>query len=165
MGWLEGKVAIVTGGASGLGRAIVERFVAEGARVAIFDRARDRSEALAAELGAAAIPIIGDGTVMADNQRAVDETVKRFGQLECLVGNAGIWDFSTSLVDLPPDRIGEAFDELFGVNVKGYLLGAKRRIASWQRRMVASSIPSRTRAFIRAAAVRCTPLPSMQSWG
>ncbi len=125
MGWLEGKVALVTGGASGLGRAIVERFVAEGARVAILDRSRERSEELAKSLGPNVAATIGDVTILADNQRAVSDTVKRFGQLDCFVGNAGIWDFNMSLVDLPDDRIGEAFDELFGVNVKGYLLGAK----------------------------------------
>lgn len=125
MGWLEGKVALVTGGASGLGRAIVERFVEEGAKVAILDRARERSEALASQLGSNAAAIVGDVTVLADNRRAVDETVKRFGKLDCLVGNAGIWDFNMSVADLPDDRIGPAFDELFGVNVKGYLLGAK----------------------------------------
>ncbi len=125
MGWLEGKVALVTGGASGLGRAIVERFVEEGARVAILDRSRERSEALASQLGANGAATIGDVTVLADNQRAVAETVNRFGRLDCFVGNAGIWDFSVSLADLPEDRLSQAFDELFGVNVKGYLLGAK----------------------------------------
>ncbi len=125
MGWLEGKVALVTGGASGLGRAIVERFVEEGARVAFLDRARDRGEALASELGSKVAAIVGDVTVLADNQRAVAETVQKFGRLDCFVGNAGIWDFSVSLADLPEARVGEAFDELFGVNVKGYLLGAK----------------------------------------
>jgi NAD(P)-dependent dehydrogenase (short-subunit alcohol dehydrogenase family) len=125
MGWLEGKVALVTGGASGLGRAIVERFLEEGARVAILDRSRERSEDLAKRLGSNVAATIGDVTVLADNQRAVADTVKRFGRLDCFVGNAGIWDFNMSLVDLPDDRIGEAFDELFGVNVKGYLLGAK----------------------------------------
>ncbi len=69
--------------------------------------------------------MVGDVTVLADNQRAVAETIRRFGRLDCFVGNAGIWDFNMSLVDLPEDRISQAFDELFAVNVKGYLLGAK----------------------------------------
>jgi cis-2,3-dihydrobiphenyl-2,3-diol dehydrogenase len=125
MGWLENRVALVTGGASGLGRAIVERFVEEGARVAILDRARERSEEMAKQLGNWGAAIVGDVTVLADNQRAVAETIAKFGRLDCFVGNAGIWDFSVPLADLPEDRIGAAFDELFGVNVKGYLLGAK----------------------------------------
>ena len=72
-------------------------------------------------------PIIREDE-LADPQIAatsIRRTVKRFGALDCLVGNAGIWDFNASIVDLPEDRIGAAFDELFGVNVKGYLLGAK----------------------------------------
>src|SRR6202046_721507 len=125
MGWLENKVALVTGGASGLGRAIVESFVEEGANAAILDRARERSEELAQRLGERVAAIVGDVTVLEDHQRAVAETVQRFGRLDCFVGNAGIWDFSISLAAIPDDRIGDAFDELFGVNVKGYLLGAK----------------------------------------
>jgi cis-2,3-dihydrobiphenyl-2,3-diol dehydrogenase len=125
MGWLENKVALVTGGASGLGRAIVERFLDEGANVAILDRARERSAELAKQFGDRVEAVAGDVTVLADNHRAVAETIRRFGRLDCLVGNAGIWDFNMSLVDLPEDRIGQAFDELFAVNVKGYLLGAK----------------------------------------
>jgi len=123
MGWLENKSVLVTGGASGLGRAIVERFLQEGARVAILDRSRERSEQLASQLGI--VSTIGDVTSLADNQRAVADAVAKYGKLDCLVGNAGIWDFNMSLVDLPDDRIGAAFDELFGVNVKGYLLSAK----------------------------------------
>jgi len=123
MGWMDGKVALITGGASGLGRAIVERFLSEGARVAILDRSRERSEQLASQLGIAAI--VGDVTNLADNRRAVTDTVAKFGRLDCFVGNAGIWDFNMPLAELPDNRIGEAFDELFGVNVKGYLLGAK----------------------------------------
>ncbi|HXW84410.1 MAG TPA: 3-(cis-5,6-dihydroxycyclohexa-1,3-dien-1-yl)propanoate dehydrogenase [Candidatus Binataceae bacterium] len=125
MGWLENKVALVTGGASGLGRAIVERFIDEGARVAVLDRARERSTELAKRFPDRVEPVIGDVTVLADNYRAVAETLRRFGRLDCFVGNAGIWDFNMALADLPEDRIGNAFDELFGVNVKGYLLGAK----------------------------------------
>jgi NAD(P)-dependent dehydrogenase (short-subunit alcohol dehydrogenase family) len=125
MGWLENKVALVTGGASGLGRAIVERFIDEGANVGVLDRARERSAELARQFADRVETVVGDVTVLADNQRAVAETVRRFGRLDCFVGNAGIWDFSMPLVDLPEDNIGGAFDELFGVNVKGYLLGAK----------------------------------------
>jgi cis-2,3-dihydrobiphenyl-2,3-diol dehydrogenase len=125
MGWLEHKVALVTGGASGLGRAIVERFMDEGANVAVLDRARERSAELARRFADRVEAVVGDVTVLADNQRAVAETIRRFGRLDCFVGNAGIWDFSIPLVDLPEDKIGSAFDELFGVNVKGYLLGAK----------------------------------------
>jgi cis-2,3-dihydrobiphenyl-2,3-diol dehydrogenase len=125
MGWLDGRVALVTGGASGLGRAIVERFLNEGAQVGVLDRNRERSSQLRAELGDSVTATVGDVTSLEDNSRAVTETVERFGRLDCLVGNAGIWDFSISLADLPDDRIGAAFDELFGINVKGYLLGAK----------------------------------------
>ncbi len=125
MGWLENKVALVTGGASGLGRAIVERFVQEGAKVTTLDRAAERSAELAKQFGDRVEAVVGDVTVLADNHRAVAETIRRFGRLDCLVGNAGIWDFGTSLAALPEDRIDKAFDELFGVNVKGYMLGAK----------------------------------------
>jgi cis-2,3-dihydrobiphenyl-2,3-diol dehydrogenase len=125
MGWLENKVALVTGGASGLGRAIVERFLDEGGNVATLDRARDRSAELAKQFGDRVEAVVGDVTVLSDNHRAVAETIRRFGRLDCFVGNAGIWDFNMSLVDLPEDKIGQAFDELFAVNVKGYLLGAK----------------------------------------
>src|SRR5215467_4829163 len=125
MGWLENKVTLVTGGASGLGRAIVERFIDEGANVAVLDRARERSIELARRFGERVEAVVGDVALLADNQRAVAETIRRFGRLDCFVGNAGIWDFSMPLVDLPEDKIGGAFDELFGVNVKGYLLGAK----------------------------------------
>ena len=95
MGWLEGQVAIVTGGASGLGRAIVERFIGEGARVGVLDRAKEKSEQLQSELGDRVLTVLGDVTALEDNQRVVDATVRRFGKLDCFVGNAGIWDFST----------------------------------------------------------------------
>ena len=125
MGWLDGKAALITGGASGLGRAIAERFIQEGARIAVLDRSAENCARLRTELGGAVRIAQGDVTSIADNRRAVAECIGGFGRLDCFVGNAGIWDYSLPLAKLPEEKIGAAFDELFGVNVKGYLLGAK----------------------------------------
>jgi len=125
MGSLEGEIILITGGASGLGRAVVERFVEEGARLTVFDRAADRLAQLAAAHPDRIEVVAGDVRSVADNQRAVDACVARFGKLDCAIGNAGIWDYSISLDALPAERIDAAFDELFHVNVKGYLNLAK----------------------------------------
>ena len=125
MGWLDGRVALVTGGGSGIGRAVVERFLAEGARVGVLERVAARVEQLQQAFGSAVVAVQGDVTRLADNQHAVDVTVRAFGQLDIFVGNAGIFDRFMSLADLPGEQISAAFDELFGVNVKGALLGAK----------------------------------------
>ena len=123
--WLNGDVALVTGGASGLGRAIVERFVREGARVGVLDLSPEKLAALKTDLGADIVAVQGDVTSLEDNQRAVAETVRTFGRLDCFVGNAGIHDGSIPLVDIAGDALSTAFNELFDVNVKGYILGAK----------------------------------------
>jgi NAD(P)-dependent dehydrogenase (short-subunit alcohol dehydrogenase family) len=125
MGWLEGQVALVTGGGSGIGRGIVERFLAEGARVGVLERVPARVEQLKADLGKSMVAIQGDVTRFEDNKRAVEQTADAFGQLDIFVGNAGVFDRYMSLIELPEDKLGEAFDEQFAVNVKGCLLGAK----------------------------------------
>jgi len=125
MGWLDAKVALVTGGGSGIGRAVVERFVEEGARVGVLERVPERVERLKADLGDAVVAIHGNVTRLEDNEFAVRETVRAFGGLDIFVGNAGVLDGFISLADFDRGRLGEAFDELFSVNVKGYVLGAK----------------------------------------
>lgn len=125
MGWLDGKVALITGGGSGLGAAIARRFVAEGARVSLFDISRERAEAVRAELGDAAVAFDGDVRRMSDNGRVVAATVESFGHLDVFVGNAGIYDNRMPLEGFDAEQLGPSFDELFGVNVKGYLFGAK----------------------------------------
>lgn len=122
---LAGTRALVTGGASGLGRAVVEAFVAEGARVVVFDRSERGLAAVTAAHPDQVRGVAGDVRDLAANRRAVAEAVASFGGLDVLVGNAGIWDYNRSLVRLPDDRIDAAFDEVMGVNVKGYLLAAK----------------------------------------
>jgi NAD(P)-dependent dehydrogenase (short-subunit alcohol dehydrogenase family) len=125
MGWLEGQVALVSGGGSGIGRGIVARFIVEGARVGVLERVPERIEQLQAAFGEYVLPMQGDVTRLEDNKRAVEQTVSAFGQLDTFVGNAGIFDRHMSLIDLPEEKLGEAFDEQFAVNVKGCLLGAK----------------------------------------
>jgi 2,3-dihydroxy-2,3-dihydrophenylpropionate dehydrogenase len=125
MGLLDGRVAVVTGGAAGLGRAIAARFIAEGARVAIFDRNAAALDEATAAFGANSVGIRGDVSVYADNERAIDAAVQRFGSVDIFVGNAGVYDGRAALADIPGERLGAAFDELFAVDVKGYLLGAR----------------------------------------
>jgi NAD(P)-dependent dehydrogenase (short-subunit alcohol dehydrogenase family) len=125
MGWLDGKVALVTGGGSGIGRAVVERFLDEGAQVGVLERVTARVQQMKTDFGKAVVAVQGDVTRLEDNQRAVDETVRAYGQLDIFVGNAGIFDRFVSLADFPAEKLSEAFDELFGVNVKGCILGAK----------------------------------------
>jgi NAD(P)-dependent dehydrogenase (short-subunit alcohol dehydrogenase family) len=128
MGWLEGDAALVTGGGSGLGLALVERFVSEGARVAVVDRAQDRVDAVVERLGDAVVGVTADVTTMADNERAVTTAVCAFGKLDIFVGNAGIFDYFAGLVESPADALGRAFDEVFAFNVKAYVLGAKAAV-------------------------------------
>lgn len=125
MGWLDGEVALVTGGGSGIGRAVVERYVEEGARVAVMDRAADRGEDLRARFGDKVVAISGDVSRLDDNQRAVAETIAAFGRLDIFVGNAGVLDGFVRLADLPDEKLAAACDELFAINVKGCILGAK----------------------------------------
>src|SRR5690348_6601046 len=114
MGALDGEAVLITGGASGLGRAIVERFLEEGAQVAVLDRTPERLGELTSHVEA----VGGDVRRLADSQRAVAAAVARFGKLDCAIGNAGIWDYSVSLDALAPEQIDAAFDEVFHINVK-----------------------------------------------
>ena len=117
MGWLDGQVALVTGGGSGIGRAVVARFVEEGARVGVLDRVAARADQLRAEFGGAVVANAGDVTRLADNKRAVAETVGAFGHLDIFVGYAGVFDVYAPLAEFSEERLSVAFVELFAVNV------------------------------------------------
>lgn len=99
---LENKVALVTGAGSGIGRAIVELFVAEGARVVAADIRGDRLEELAAALNAPDALLTFTGSVgdRADIGRMMDGLMERFGRLDIVVNNAGIMDDFVPLADL-----------------------------------------------------------------
>lgn len=118
---LTGKVAIVTGGASGIGLAAVQRFVAEGGRVVIADVAQEAGEAAATSLGEAAAFQRTDVTDEASIQAAVDAAVTRFGRLDVMFNNAGSRGDGSSITEIGP----AGFDKTFVLDVRSVVLGHK----------------------------------------
>ena len=119
---LEGKVAIVTGGASGIGRATVERFVDEGARVVIADVDADAGESLATALGEAVAFQPTDVTDADQVQAVVDLAVERFGGLHVMFNNAGV---ASAMVRFLRDDLTD-FSRVMNINVLGVMLGSQR---------------------------------------
>jgi NAD(P)-dependent dehydrogenase (short-subunit alcohol dehydrogenase family) len=111
-GRLDGKVAVVTGGASGIGEGTVRRFVAEGARVVIADLQAEPGEALAAELGSPARFIRTDVTSESDVAAAVDLAVSAFGRLDVMFNNAGIVGVIGRIADTPTGAWNRTVDVL-----------------------------------------------------
>jgi NAD(P)-dependent dehydrogenase (short-subunit alcohol dehydrogenase family) len=119
------EIALVTGGASGIGRAVVERFVAEGYRVGVADVDRNGLASLRQALGDRVVVIDADVATIEGNEVAVWETVNAFGRLDVFVGNAGIFDGFAEFADLALDRVYEGYRQIFDVNVRALLLGAR----------------------------------------
>ena len=118
---LEGKVAIVTGAASGFGEGIAKRFSAEGAKVVVNDIDSERGEKVARQLGSGAVFIEADVTRNADWASLVRSTVCAFGKLDIVVNNAG-WTHRNK----PYLEVTEAeFDKVYAVNVKSVYLSAR----------------------------------------
>ncbi|MEV6336949.1 SDR family NAD(P)-dependent oxidoreductase [Nocardia vinacea] len=124
MGALDGQVVVFTGAGAGIGRAVVERYVAEGARVVAVDIA-DRVLDLRGALGDSVRPMVADVATWEGNVAAVDAAVSEWGRLDVFVGNAGITDGARPIEDIPGDQLTGAFTELFGVNVLAPLLGVR----------------------------------------
>jgi NAD(P)-dependent dehydrogenase (short-subunit alcohol dehydrogenase family) len=118
---LAGRVAVVTGAASGIGAATVRRFVAEGASVVVADLQDDAGRQLAGELGAAAAFHRCDVTVEGDVADAVDLAVSRFGHLDVMVNNAGIIGAVGTIANSDMDDV----DRTLAVIVRGAFLGTK----------------------------------------
>jgi len=122
-GQLEEKVALVTGGATGIGFAVAQRFLVEGAKVVVLDRAKCTPLTSAPPTDSFEA-VTGDVRSFFDNRGAVDAAIKRFGKLDIFVGNAGIYDNRRPFEAFDGHQLDKAFDELFAINVKGYMLGA-----------------------------------------
>jgi len=121
MGRLNGKVALITGGASGIGEASVRRFIAEGAQVLLVDLQEARGKTLAEELGDAARFCRVDVSREDEVSRAVDLAVSEFGRLDCMFNNAGFGGTSGPIADIPVDE----YDFTMNVLLRGVYLGMK----------------------------------------
>jgi NAD(P)-dependent dehydrogenase (short-subunit alcohol dehydrogenase family) len=134
---LEGKTVLITGASKGLGRSVAKRFYTEGADVVVNSRSEDRSAEAAGEIEAEVdddagriIGLPGDVSNYEEVHQLVEDTIEAFGPIDVLVGNAGIHDDSIALEDVSPDQLQQSFDELFGVNVRGYINAAKAALPS-----------------------------------
>jgi NAD(P)-dependent dehydrogenase (short-subunit alcohol dehydrogenase family) len=126
---LKGKVAVVTGGASGIGAAACRRFVEEGARVAIGDIDGQRAAALATELGSAALAVHFDAGDVTSVEQLINSTVKQFGRLDFLFNNAALMANEVIRRDSNPVEIEfDLWDRVQRVNARGYLAGCKYAI-------------------------------------
>ena len=118
---LKGKVAIVTGGASGFGAGIVHKFVAEGAQVLIADRDLERAMDVAAAAGPAARALRVDVANAADVRLMMEATEQHFGRIDILINNAGVTHLPMPLEDVSEDD----FDRVVAVNMKAIYLAMR----------------------------------------
>lgn len=129
MGRVRGKVALVTGAARGIGRAVAELLAAEGARVVLTDFDDARGEASAAEIGGEAVYRRLDVREEGDWTRVVDETVARLGRLDVLVNNAGITGFEAGPAPHDPEHASlDAWRAVHATNLDGVFLGCRHAI-------------------------------------
>jgi NAD(P)-dependent dehydrogenase (short-subunit alcohol dehydrogenase family) len=124
---LEGKRALIVGAGSGIGRAVVDAYRREGARVAVLERDPGKCRALAGELPERAV-IRGDATSLADARAAAERAVSQFGGLDVLVNCVGLFDYYTGIRGVPDEAFDDAFSEAFCANVKSQLAPVKAAV-------------------------------------
>jgi NAD(P)-dependent dehydrogenase (short-subunit alcohol dehydrogenase family) len=124
---LEGKIAVITGGNSGIGLATAKRFVSDGAYVFITGRRQNELDAAVSEIGKNVTGIQGDVSNLADLDRLYTMVKDQKGHLDILFANAGIGEFA------PLGEISEEhFDKIFGINVKGLLFSVQKALPLFQ---------------------------------
>ncbi|BBU61529.1 oxidoreductase [Methylosinus sp. C49] len=123
MGRLSGKIAVVTGGNSGIGLATAELFAKEGAQVVVTGRRKAELDAAVARIGASAVGVQGDVSSLEDLDRLYAEVKERFGRIDILFANAGVVRLA------PIEAVNEAFfDHMFDINVKGLLFTVQKAL-------------------------------------
>lgn len=146
MGKLNGRIAVITGGASGVGAATVRRFVAEGATVVFADILDERGEALAEELGESAVYVHANVAREDDVAAAIDLAATRWGRIDCLFNNAGAGGVDDNLESLPMD----GYEQTMNVLLRGVLVGMKHVAPIMKRRRSGSIINTGSVAGLRA---------------
>jgi 2,3-dihydroxy-2,3-dihydrophenylpropionate dehydrogenase len=126
-GWLNGKCALIVGGGSGIGRAVVDAFIAEGAKMTVLERDPSKCVRLQQELPGVQV-VEGDAITSDANERAVTVAVDSYGSLDTLVNCVGVFDFYQGVEDLGADDLSTAFDEMFRTNVLSHLQSVKAAI-------------------------------------
>jgi 3-oxoacyl-[acyl-carrier protein] reductase len=121
---LQNKIAVVTGAASGFGKGIAERFVAEGARVIVADLNGDGAKSVAGSLGSSAIGLKVDVAARADVETMIATAIREFGGLDILVNNAGYTHRNGPMLEVSE----EIYDRIFAVNVKALYLAAQAAV-------------------------------------
>jgi NAD(P)-dependent dehydrogenase (short-subunit alcohol dehydrogenase family) len=132
MGWLDGKRALVVGAGSGIGRAVVDTFAAEGARVAALELDEAKCARLREEVPDCAV-YRGDATSLHDARAAVEAACRALGGIDTLVNCVGIFDFYRGLGDLGDQELDDGFDEMFRANVKSQLVSVKAALDELRR--------------------------------
>ncbi len=127
---LQDKVAVVTGAASGFGKAIAETFAREGAKVVVADINGQGARDVAQGIGASAVHVAADVSKRADVEAMVGEAVKRFGGLDIMVNNAGTTHRNQPMLDVTEAE----FDRIFAVNVKSVYLAALACVPAMEKR-------------------------------
>ena len=118
MGQLQGKVAVITGGTSGIGEATAELFVAQGAQVVLTGRSEEKGQLLASRLGQSAIYVAADVTKEEDIKLSIDQAIERFGRLDVLFNNAG-GPTAGNLDDITREEINYGVDLLLTSTILG----------------------------------------------
>ena len=122
---LEGKVVVVTGGASGIGKAVVERLLTEGSNVAFVDRDQQLVATLTQQLADDnALGIVADVTSETDTERYFQTTLDHFGHIDSLHANAGIAEPGPTIAETEMD----SYDRIMAVNVRGVFLAVRRQL-------------------------------------
>jgi cis-2,3-dihydrobiphenyl-2,3-diol dehydrogenase len=124
---LDNQVAAIVGAAGGIGKAVVRRYLAEGASVVAADRDPARIAALQAELAGEKklVALVSDASTWEASEAIVGQAVEAFGGLDVLVSCVGVYDHAIRLADIPGAQLGAAFDECFRANVGGLLLNIR----------------------------------------